>query len=549
MIKKNYKPRVLIILITFFVLFFIILFRLYLLQIHRKDFFKILARQQYEVELKINPPRAKIYDKTGKKHLAFNKEVMSAFILPTQFEEQRKTDNFLRKNYRSVYNNIKKDKRKRFAWLERSLSEEKLKELKKLNLKDIHFIAEAQRFCPFAATSTVVGFTDIDNTGIAGTELEFNQRLGGSPTRVKIQKDARSGNFYFEKEVLQEGRTGEPVVLTLDSKLQFLAYEELKKTIKDVEAVSGSVLIMNPENGQILSMANYPDFDPNQKNIKDLEVTKNKIVTECYELGSVVKVFSALAALDEKVVTTDELIDCEGKSAYIDRFRVENWKAVDVIPFSDVIRYSSNVGIAKVIKRLGPKFYTHLRRLGFGQKTHIQFPGEREGFVNPPNNWSRSSLVVMSFGYEITATLLQLGKAFCIIANNGYDIQPILVKKPKKMLNAVRTKIYPNDVIDQVKDILEVIGNRYSKGLEGYRIMGKTGTARSVKDGQYSKKHHVYSFGGIVEKGDYKRVIITFIKEPKGAGWWASQITAPLFNRVAEKMIIHDLSNQEIKVE
>ncbi|MBD3232059.1 hypothetical protein GF322_05395 [Candidatus Dependentiae bacterium] len=544
MIKKDYKPRVFIIFVGFFFLFALILIRLYLIQIYRKAFFQNLARQQHEIELEINPPRAKIYD-CNKVPLALNKEMLSAFILPAQFNEPEKIEKFLKKNYKNIYKKIKKDKNRKFLWLERKISDNRTKWLKNFNLKDIHFVEEYQRFYPYPSTSTVIGFTNIDNEGIAGIELEFNNRLAGIPTIISIKKDARSGHYYFEKEIIQQGKKGLPVTLTIDKNLQFLVYNELKQSVEEFNAISGSVLIMNPETGEILSMTNFPDFNPNERNIKNLGNTKNKIVTECYELGSVVKAFSALASLQEEVTTPDEEIDCQGKFGYINNFKVENWKPVGILPFTDVVRYSSNVGIAKVVKRLGPKFYTHLRRLGFGDKTNIRFPGEREGFVNPPEKWSRSSLIVMSFGYEIMATLLQLGKAFSIIANGGYDIEPVLIKDPIKIQNTFRKKIYSDKAIKQTKKILETIGQRYNKELQDYKIMGKTGTARSVKDGKYSIKSHVYSFGGIVEKDDYKRVIVTFIKEPKGAGWWASQITAPLFNRIAEKMIIHDLMNDQ----
>jgi cell division protein FtsI/penicillin-binding protein 2 len=143
-------------------------------------------------------------------------------------------------------------------------------------------------------------------------------------------------------------------------------------------------------------------------------------------------------------------------------------------------------------------------------------------------------------------TVLQLGKAFSIIANGGYDIEPRLVKIPKRSKTALRKKIYSNKVIDEIKTILQTIGNKYNKGLEQYRVMGKTGTARSIKNGKYSKKNHIYCFGGIVEKGNYKRVIITFVKEPKKAHWWAAEITAPLFNQVAQKMVLHDVTHTGI---
>ncbi|MFH1461614.1 MAG: penicillin-binding protein 2 [bacterium] len=543
MVKKNYKPRILIVFILFIILYLIITLRLYILQIHGQNFFKSLAEQQYHFQLTINPNRAKIYDRTGKDLLAFNIQSYSAFILPKQLKEKDKILNFLKKHYKNVHKQILTNKRKKFIWLERQLSDEKLEWLKKLELQDIHFLAEPSRFYPLKSAANIIGFTDIDNNGIAGIELQFNKLLSGIPKTIELKKDARKDSFYFDKKTIQKGKKGEQVVLTIDSKLQFLAQEELEKTINEFKAAQGSILIINPNNGHILAMANYPTFDSNKKNIKNLEHTKNNIVTENYEFGSVIKTFSALAALEEEVVTPDEMIDCEGKYAYIDKFKVENWKSVDILSFTDVIKLSSNVGIAKVTKRLGPKFYTHLRRLGFGIKTGISFPGEREGFVNPPENWSGSSLTVMSFGYEIMATLLQLGKAFCVIANGGYNVEPILIKKPVKKQNTFHKKIYKSKTIEQIKNILETIGSRSTNKFEGFRLMGKTGTARALIDGKYSTKKHIYSYAGIIEKDGYSRVIVTFIKEPEKSGWWASQITAPLFNNVAEKMIIHDLTN------
>lgn len=547
MIKNDYKPRVLIVFLIFLFLYLIIITRLYILQVYGKDFFKNLAKQQYLVELTVNPNRAKIYDRTGKYPLAFNVQSYSAFILPSQFKEKEKTLKFLKTNYKSVYQRVLKNKGLKFLWLERVLTDERFNQLKNKELSDIHFLTEPSRFYPYPSTSTIVGFTNIDNSGLSGIELQFNERLKGKPTTLELKKDARQSAFYFDKKIIEEGHKGQKVSLTLDPALQFLVQSELEKTLQKFNAKQGAVLIMNPDNGEILSMVNSPSFDPNEKSIKDLEKTKNIIVTESYEFGSVIKTFSALAALDEEVVTPDEMINCEGKTAYIDRFRVENWKAVDLISFTDVIRLSSNVGIAKVVKRLGPKFYTHFKRLGFGQKTGIQFPGERSGFVNPPENWSGSSLIVMSFGYEIMATILQLTKAFCVIANGGYDVQPVLVKKPARIKNTFRKKIYKSKSIEQIKDILETVGKRYANGLDGFRVMGKTGTARSLVDGKYSNKKHIYSFAGIIEKGDYRRVIVTFVNEPKASGWWASQISAPLFNKVAEKLVIHDLTHGIIK--
>ncbi len=547
MLRKNfseeYKLKLLWIVLTFFVLFAILVVRLFLLQIYQKSFFSHLARGQYGVHVKVDQPRATIYDRSGIVQLAFNREVPSVFILPGQLSNAPRLEKFLLANYKDVYNRLKANPERHFLWVDRKITPERLAFITQQNIDDLQVINESQRFYSCQPMAQVIGFTDIDNIGLSGIELMFNKQLSGMPSLVKLEKDARSKSFYFNKVVEQPGIAGDSVTLTLDSNLQFLAADELKAAVDFHHAKGGSALILEPTSGQVLAMVNYPDFDPNQKSVTSPESTKNNVVTDCFELGSVVKAFCALAAYEERVVTYDELIDCEGKATYIDGFRVENWKSVGVLPFYDVLKNSSNVGVAKVAKRLGPKLYEHLRRVGFGYKTGVEFPGERAGFVNPPEKWSRSSILVLSFGYEIMASLLQLGRAFCIIANGGYSVAPTVLKDPEPQpFKAV--KLYRDDTIFHMKNTLEKIGENYP--IKGCRVMGKTGTARCVKDGHYSKTAHVYTFAGIVESGSYKRVIVTFVREPSQSNLWAAGTAAPMFHKIAQKMVLYEGINNGV---
>lgn len=553
LVRKNYKPKLFFVVLVFLILYLVVITRLFIIQVYHKDFFKILAKQQYVTEITTQPSRAFFYDRNNVP-LTLNRDRVSAFILPHRFHEEEKIKKLLKNDFGRIYKKMRKEKRRRFLWLERHLSDERLKKIKSYESKDIYFLAEPERFYPFPSTAHIVGFTNVDNVGIAGMELQYNKRVGGTPTTFILEKDARSGYFYFHKDIKEKGVVGEQVKLTIDKTLQFFSQEELQKTVAEHEAKGGAVVIMDPDSGEILAMASDPKFDPNNVRKVKLSNTKNIPVTECFELGSVIKIFTALAALEESVVTIDEEIDCEEKSTKIDGFPVANWKSLGpgLHPFWQVVWKSNNVGIAKVAKRLGPKLYYHLKRLGFGRATGIRFPGERSGFVNPPHKWSRSSIIVLSFGYEIMATLLQLAKAFSIVANGGYNVQPTLVLDPPRQKLALGYKrLYKKQPIEEIKEILELkewVKDKY--GIKGYRIMGKTGTARSVKNGRYSNKDHVYTYAGIVEKIDpktkktYRRVIITFVKEPqekKSVNIWSSQITLPLFSRIAEKMIVHDL--------
>jgi cell division protein FtsI (penicillin-binding protein 3) len=547
MIRKNfvaeYKFKLLWIIVTFFFLFAVIAIRLFLLQVCQKKFFTHLALGQYGVHIKVDQPRATIYDRSGIVQLAFNREVPSVFILPGQLSNAQCLEKFLLANYKDVYVRLKANPERHFLWVDRKLTPELLSFIMKQKLNDLQIINELQRFYSCQPMAQVIGFTDVDNMGVAGIELMFNKHLAGVPSVVKLEKDARSKSFYFTRIVEQPGVPGHAVTLTLDSTLQFLAFEELKAAVTFHHAKGGSVLIMEPTSGQVLAMVNYPDFNPHQKSISNLEITKNNVITDCFELGSVVKAFCALAAYEERAVKYDELIDCEGKTTVIDGLRVTNWKSVGVLPFYDVIKNSSNIGVAKIAKRLGPKLYEHLRRIGFGSKTSIEFPGERSGFVNPPDKWSRFSVLVMSFGYEIMASLVQLGRAFCIIANGGYSLAPTLLKDPAPA-PFKPAKLYRDDTIALIKNTLEKIGERYP--VKGCRIMGKTGTARCVKDGKYSKTAHVYTFAGIVEHGNYKRVIVTFVREPSQANLWAAGVAAPMFHNIAQKMVHYEMMKDNL---
>jgi len=539
MIKKDYRARIAVVGCIFSVLFVIVLVRLYLVQIHQQSFFDIIAKHQYQVSVKLEPPRALVYDR-NRNLLAFNREASSAFVLPKQLDTKKSTIKFLKKYYPSVCKNIQKHPKRHFFWIERKLSKNRLawlnKKASQYGVKDIQYVKEAQRFYPYDYCAQVLGFTDIDNNGIAGIEKKFCSQLRGKSSVFSLQKDARSKDLYFEHSIVKQGVQGVPVTLTIDKNLQYLAFEQVKKTVEKFSAESGAALIIDPNSGEILAMTQYPTFDPNVAKPTDLSVTKSEIVTQCYELGSVVKVFAALAALDEGVVTVDEEIDCEGKVAMVHGFKVENWKHLEVLPFYDVIRKSSNIGTAKVIHRVGDKFYDHLIQLGFGKKTGIEFIGERSGFVNHPNNWSRSSLTVLSFGYEIMASLLQLGKAISIIANGGYDCAPHLVYSKNRKYSGKR--LYCEATMENMKTILQHSATPYK--ITGIKTMGKTGTARVVVDGKYSNKQHIFTFAGCVERDDYKRVIVTFIKKPAKTYLWASQVTAPLFKKITEKMLLYE---------
>lgn len=289
-------------------------------------------------------------------------------------------------------------------------------------------------------------------------------------------------------------------------------------------------------------MTNYPSFNPNNFAEKDLSVTKNSCVTEAYELGSVFKIPSALAALEEKVVTPDEPIDCKNaETAYIDGRKINTVHAAGIIPFEEVITTSNNIGIAQVAQRVGTKLYDHYSKLGFSKKSGIPFPGENKGFINPPSNWSKQSIISLSYGYEVSANLLQLARAFCIIANGGYWIDPRLIFD--EPIIGKKQKLYSDESISIIKDLLEkttASGTAKKAHIKGYRIMCKTGTANMLENGHYNPDRNIFTCAGIVEKDGYQKVIVVFIKEVAQKDLYAATVAAPLFEQIAERVLIND---------
>jgi cell division protein FtsI (penicillin-binding protein 3) len=540
---KNHERAVRLFGLFFFflILYAIICTRLVILQIWQSPFYAELGNQQYHLRITSKPQRGIIYDRHGIP-LAVNVDSFALFITPKMLKNKTKTIAFLKNYYPSSLERLSKNSSTSFMYIKRKLTPDELEIIKKEQNEDLHILKEPARFYPHAETSQIVGFTSIDNDGAAGIELFFNDKLAGNATTYLLARDARSGLYHFDKNTVNQGDEPESLTLTIDSALQYLVSQELVKTIEQFHSTEGSVLILDPTNGEILAMVSYPFFNPNDIEETSIEASKPKPVTDAYELGSVIKIFPALAALSEKVVTPDEIIDCENtKLMHMDGVKFSTWKAHGLLPYEEVVALSNNVGTAKVTKRLGKNLYKHFLELGFNKKTGIELPGEQAGYINPPSSWTAQSPFSLSFGYEIRATLMQLAQAISVFANGGYIISPTLIKNKKS--NQRRTWYDPH-IINQVRVMMRKTitdGTAHRAIIKNVFTLGKTGTAMLLDEtGHYDPDHSIYTFAGIVELGEYKRVIIIFIKESAQKNIYASSVSVPLIARVAHKMLIHD---------
>lgn len=541
--RQSSKLRSTLIFGCFFALYLILIINLYCIQILQSGFFSGLANRQYQIEITNHPIRGEILDRHGQA-VAVNKDSVSAFILPKQLQEPIKLELFLKKHFPVSYERLKHAHDKYFMYIARRLPDDLCMQAQCDQIIDLKFMHEPSRYYPNEAMGQLVGITNIDNQGVFGLEQLYNSILAGQANKVVLEKDARSSHYYFKRDLHDQGKIGNNLDLTIDSDLQALVYESLANCVDQLEAELGMVVIMDPKNGEVLSLVSYPGFDPNSTQVLDQESTKLLPVTNVYEYGSIMKVFVALAALAEGVVQADELIDCENKSeTSIDGMKFTTTKSSvnGEIPFSEVVARSNNIGMVKVAKRLNEKLYDHYVKLGFGNKTGVNFLGEQSGYVSHPAKWSKRSIISLAFGYELTATLLQVARAFSVIANGGYLVKPKLILDHKPVQPV---KIYQTNIIKIVQDILRNTvqnGTGVRAKIHGYDVMGKTGTANLAINGSYCPDKLIFSFAGIVQKGNYNRVIVTCIKNVKNSyKKYGANTAAPLFEKIAEQMLVHD---------
>ena len=541
--KHDHRTRSATLFLYFFIAYACIACNLIFLQIKQHKFFHDLGQQQYTVDSSFAPDRASIFDRSGTRPLAINRVCLSAFIEPNNLKNPTDVIAFLETEFPEAHKRLIGHPHRSFIYVKRRLTPEQENTIRKAELDDIHFLNESSRFYPVVSAAPLVGMTNIDNHGSFGLELTFEQKLAGTPVLCKLERDARSGYFHFKKTTTDNGTPGEDLITSIDADLQFLVNQELQKTAARFASQAASAVIMNPENGEVLAMSNVPHFNPNKPQSLNIEETVNMPIAQAFELGSVMKVFTALAALEEGVATTDEIIDCHGTtSSTVDGRVVNTWRAHNRLSIIDVIALSNNIGIATIASRVGSSLYDHYLKLGFGTKTAIELPGEQSGHLNPPHLWSKQSIMSLSYGYEISATILQLACAFSTIANGGYQVKPTILLTQNNEPHE-KKRLYQEAHITATKNMLAAAverGTARATAIPGYRIMCKTGTANLFDGGSYHTDRNIYACAGIVEKENYKRVIVVSVREGNGTNMFAATVAAPLFKRVARAMLVNE---------
>jgi cell division protein FtsI (penicillin-binding protein 3) len=534
-------------------LFFWILaicFRLVRLQVVKYGDFVQRAQRQQNRTIPTEPRRGNIYDRDGYA-LAMSIDVDSVFAVPSEIHDQETTATLLGKvldmDPRDIVARLQSSRN--FAYIKRKIDGETSNRVRELNLRGIYFRKEPKRFYPKRELAAqVLGYVGMDDEGLGGLEREFDDDLRGIPGQELISIDARRKWF---SRVERPPDPGQNLVLTIDQTIQYIAETELQKGMEDTKAIAGTVVVENPRTGEILALANRPTFNPNVFNNVPTESLKNRAVSDVYEPGSVFKIVTYSAAIDQHVVTPEDHIDCQHGSIDVFGMKIHDHESLGVVTIAEALAHSSDVAAIKVGMKLGDqRLYHYIRDYGFGQQTGIELPGETRGLAKPVNHWSKVSIGAISMGQEIGVTPLQTISLVSTIANDGVYTPPRIVAgelpPDSKALPVVFHPAQQHRVVSaitavQMKKMMEgvvLFGTARRAMLDGYTLAGKTGTAQKVDPatGGYSKTKYVASFIGFAPVNNPAITIAVILDSPIGLHQ-GGQVSAPVFKRIAQQVL------------
>ena len=523
--------------------------RLFYLQVLNHDELTARAEGQQSRSIDAHPKRGEILDRNGRM-LAYSVDGDAIYAVPSEIEDAVGTATRLCEaldcsdaTRQALEGRLKKTSRA-FEWVQRQVAPDAAQRVADLDLLGVGFVPENRRYYPNGELAAhVLGYVGIDNQGLSGIESTYDSEISGRPGRLLVQTDARRRAFSRLERPPTAGATLE---LTIDTYLQHIAERELEAGVRQHDADAGTIVVLDPYNGDILAMANWPTFNPNAFAHFSEGARRNRAIQDIYEPGSTFKLVTASAALEEGVVTRDEKFDISAGFIRVGRTRVHDMYVYpDPMSFDDLIVKSSNVGAIMVGLRLGAeRLSRYVRRFGFGQALALDLPGQQRGLVHAPVDLeSQREIASVSIGYAVSVTPLQMAMAVSAVANGGLLVQPRLVRatirqgiRTEKPARTIRRAI-SSETAAELTEIMEAVAERGTARraqAPGYRVAGKTGTTEKVIDGRYSNTDHNVSFIGFVPARRPEFVVLVMIDTPRQGLYTGGVVAAPIFRRFAE---------------
>lgn len=507
------------------------------IQVVRKDFYQSQGDARHLRVVSMPTTRGKIFDRNGEV-LAISTPVESVWVHPSRAlenpEQLQVLAQLLKLEPGKLLQRLSQRSDREFVYLRRHVSPELAQAVRDLGAPGVFLQREYRRYYPAGeVTAHVLGFTNIDDEGQEGLELAYNNWLKGLPGRKRVIKDSR-GRVIENVERLEEARPGRDLTLSIDRRLQYLAYRELKATIMEHGAASGSVVLLDAATSEVLAMVNYPSHNPNRRAKPTDGSLRNRAVTDFFEPGSVIKPFTVAAALESGQFHENSRLDTSPGLMQIGNYTVHDVRDFGVIDVTQVLQLSSNVGVVQLAAGLQPEhFWDMLNRFGFGRVTGSGFPGESPGLLSHHTRWRDVEQQAMAYGYGLAVTTLQLAQAFAVLANDGRVRAPSFIAAAENPDDAVVDPDLTQDILRMLETVTAPGGTGTLAELENYRVAGKTGTSRKATGQGYGDRY-VAGFGGVAPAAAPRLVGVVTINDPKGESYYGGQVAAPLFSRVMQ---------------
>jgi len=547
--------RMFVIVMLFVISIIILVWRAFFLHIFDQAHLQDEGEARYLYKQPIMTHRGMITDRNGEP-LALSTPVNSVYIHPKKFltvqKDWPKVAAILNISVAKVTQIVMKRQDKQFAYLKRRVSPEISKQIADLDLDGLSLQREYRRYYPTSeVTSHILGFTDIDDNGQEGLELAFNDWLKGQHGAKRVIRD-RLGRSIKYVELIQQAKPGKDLVLSIDRRLQYLAYRELKKAVTKQKAVSGSAVILDIKTGEVLAMVNQPSYNPNNRVYFKSSNFRNRAVTDIYEPGSTIKPFTIAAALESGQYFPSSKIDTRPGFLKIGSNTIRDTRNYGIVDLTKIIQKSSNVGASKIALSLPAEKITDLhQKVGFGERSQSGFPGEVAGLVNSISEKQKIERATLSYGYGLSVTTLQLARAYAVIANNGKKLPVKFVRVDHEVKGkAVIAENTARQLINMMETVVAKDGTGQLASIPGYRVAGKTGTVKKFIDKGYSDSKYLSIFAGIVPASEPRMVMVVTVDEPSKGIYYGGEVAAPVFSSVmAGALRILDIAPDDIRTE
>ncbi len=512
------------------------------LQLFENEFLEEEGKARHLRVVEIPAHRGMILDRNGEL-LAVSTPIHSVWANPLEALQSHKAIRnvalVLDMNANRLIKKLQSKKNRQFFYVKRHIDPQQAEKLRQLNSKGIHLQREYRRYYPTAEVSShVLGFTDIDDKGLEGIELAYEQWLRGEPGAKKVIKDSYN-RIVEDVEAMKIPEPGKDIVLSIDRRIQYLAYRELKAQLSKHRAKAASAVLLDAKTGEVLAMANTPSFNPNNRTGYSRGTYRNRAVTDVYEPGSTIKPFTIASALESQRYSQNTIIDTAPGKYQIGEFTIRDHKNYGALTVSEIILKSSNVGATKIAQTIpAQELWSTFSSIGIGHSTESGFPGEVAGHLKSFHDWHQVEHATMSYGYGMSMTSLQLARAYTVLASGGKLLPISMLRKSDEEVAKLDEipAIFSPQTVDKVVTMLIAAVSKEGTGsravIPGYSVAGKTGTVHKSSKGGYEEDKYISVFAGMAPASDPNLVLIVMVNQPNSGAYFGGEVAAPIFSKI-----------------